>query len=167
MKGGAMKAIETAIKMEIDSIAFYKEAAAKTVHPFGKKMFLSFVEDEKHHLCALRDFFRDRNIEYESREPLQNVHTIFTDLRTEMMDHIGPTTDEVEAIKIALNMEKEGVHYYERAALEAADEREKALFQNLAREEEQHYRILENTDLYLEDTGNWFMWKEYSIVEGG
>lgn len=161
-----MKAVETAIKMETDAIAFYKEAARRTGHPFGKKMFLSFVEDEKHHLCALRDLFRNRDIEYVLREPLKNIHTIFTDLRSEMLDHIGSTTDEIAAIKLALDMEKESYHYYERVARDAVGEKERKLFEQLADEEEQHYRILENTDLYLEDTGNWFMWKEYSIVEG-
>lgn len=42
-----MNAIEIAIKMEKDAIDFYKEAAEKTRHPVGKKMFLSVTEDEK------------------------------------------------------------------------------------------------------------------------
>ena len=44
-----MNAVEIAIKMETDAIKFYKEAAARTNHPVGKKMFESITEDEKQH----------------------------------------------------------------------------------------------------------------------
>ena len=45
-----MDVIKTAIKTETDAIAFYEEAAQKTKHPIGKKMFLSIMEDEKNHV---------------------------------------------------------------------------------------------------------------------
>lgn len=35
IKGGMMKAIKIAIKTETDAIAFYKEAAEKTRHPYN------------------------------------------------------------------------------------------------------------------------------------
>ena len=35
-----MNAMKIAIKTETDAIAFYKEAALKTTHPIGRKMFL-------------------------------------------------------------------------------------------------------------------------------
>jgi rubrerythrin len=38
-----MNAVEIAIKMETDAIKFYREAAEKTKHPVGKKMFLSIT----------------------------------------------------------------------------------------------------------------------------
>jgi hypothetical protein len=37
----------------------------------------------------------------------------------------------------------------------------------LIREEQKHYDIFSNTYHFLFDTGNWFMWQELSIVEGG
>ena len=38
-----MNAIKVAIKTENDAITFSKEAAEKTRHPVGKKMFLSIM----------------------------------------------------------------------------------------------------------------------------
>ncbi|MBI2556122.1 MAG: hypothetical protein HYW13_01640 [Planctomycetes bacterium] len=43
-----------AIQMEMDGIKFYSDLAAKTLHPMGKAMFKSFVEDEKLHAKRLR-----------------------------------------------------------------------------------------------------------------
>ncbi len=162
-----MKAVETAIRMETDAMKFYTDAARRTAHPFGRKMFQSFVQDERRHLEMLEAILKGLDFEIREGEPREAVKSIFETLRSEMMERIGATTDEVNALKIALNMEKEGFEFYRKAAAGTDDEKERALFERLSREEEQHYSILQNTHAFLEDTGNWFMWDEYAIVDGG
>jgi rubrerythrin len=49
-------AVETAIKMETDAIAFYNEAANKTSHAFGREMFRGFIKDETRHIKMLLYF---------------------------------------------------------------------------------------------------------------
>ena len=65
-----MNAIEMAIKMEKDAIDFYTEAAGKTEHPVGKKMFMSITEDEKRHLKMLSAIFKDIGITPENVSPM-------------------------------------------------------------------------------------------------
>jgi len=161
-----MGAVETAIRMETDAIRFYTEAAEKCSHPFGRKMFLSFVEDEKRHLDMLNEIFRNSRVEIRAAEPIEEIKTIFQTLKDEMLERISATTDEMNAIRIAKEMEKEGFEFYRKSASEAGSEAEKALFERLSYEEDKHYRILEETSTYLSDTGNWFMWEEFSIAEG-
>jgi len=161
-----MNAVELAIKMETDAISFYREAAEKTSHPFGKKMFLSFVEDEKRHLEMLSSLFKEQDFSLRTAEPLENMKTIFESLKDQMMDKISASTDELKAIKIAMDMEQEGFEHYKKTAAESKNDKERALFERLAYEEERHYQILENTNTYISDSGNWYMWNEYSIVEG-
>jgi rubrerythrin len=84
-----------------------------------------------------------------------------------MMEKVQATSDELEAFKIAMQMEKEGIEFYNKLLSEASREKEKKLFDKLIKEEEQHYAIFSNTYTFLQDTGNWFMWEEYSIVDGG
>ena len=43
-----MNAIEPEVNSETDDIAVYQEAAGKTSHALGKKIFLSIMEDEQH-----------------------------------------------------------------------------------------------------------------------
>ncbi|MEC4685342.1 MAG: ferritin family protein [Nitrospirota bacterium] len=162
-----MKAVEMAMKMEEDAINFYSEAAEKTGHPFGKKMFESFALDEKRHLEMLKDIFKGLNIEIREGDPGKAVKSIFETLKSGMMERIEATTDEINALKMALDMEKEGFEYYKEVADGTSDEKEKRLFQRLAGEEEKHYNILQNTYAFLSDTGNWFMWDEHAIVDGG
>jgi rubrerythrin len=161
-----MNAIEIAIKMEKDAIEFYTEAAGKTQHPAGKKMFLSITEDEKRHLALLSKIFKDIGITIDEVNPIKNIQSIFKTMKETMMQRVAATRDELEAFKIAMQMEKEGVEFYKKAEAEATTDKEKTLFGRLVKEEQQHYDIFANTYSFMSDTGNWFMWNEHSIVEG-
>ena len=161
-----MNAIEIAKKMETDAIRFYTEAAEKTGYPAGKKMFETVAADEKRHLQIICDLMKGIDVHAEDVHPLQNIKTVFEDMRDEMMKKVEATMDELEAFKIAMQMEKEGIEFYRKIQLDAEKEKEKILFEKLIKEEEQHYDIFANTYNFLNDTGNWFMWEEHSIVEG-
>jgi rubrerythrin len=162
-----MNAIEIAIRMEKDAIKFYKESAERTKSPMGKKMFLTITEDEKRHLEMLSQLFKGLNITVRDVSPIKNIRTIFEEMKEEMLERIEATEDELEAFKIAMKMEKEGVEFYKKMASEAKTEKEKLLFDKLMHEEEEHYKIFSNTYSFLSDTGNWFMWEERGIVDGG
>ncbi len=162
-----MNAIEIAIKMETDAINFYNEASKKTNHSVGKKMFLTIAGDEKRHLGMLTQIFKGLDIKIKDISPMKNIKTVFEQMKDEMMHKVEATTDELEAFKIAMKMEKEGIEFYKKAAAGAKTEKEKSLFERLVKEEQQHYDIFANTYFFLSDTGSWFMWEEHSIVDGG
>jgi rubrerythrin len=162
-----MNAVELAIKQETDGIAFYRKAAEKTAHPVGKKMFLSIIEDEKRHLEALSRILKELDMTYESASPMEHVKTVFEENKDQMMERIPATADELEALKIALEMERASVLFYQRLASESREPKQKALFERLIPEEEEHFRIFNNTLSFLTDSGNWYMWDEYEIVDGG
>lgn len=160
-------AIETAIKMEIDAIDFYTDASVKAKNKVGREMFLSIVEDEKRHLKMLRDILKELDIPLTEVNPMMNIRTIFEELRHEMMERVTATDDELNAFKIAMDMEKKGVEFYKKAALSAETQKQRELFERLTREEEQHFAIFANTYFFMQNTGSWFMWEEHSIVDGG
>ncbi|NWF98023.1 MAG: ferritin family protein [Nitrospirae bacterium] len=161
-----MNAIEIAIKMEKDAIDFYQQAAKKTRHPVGKKMFLSITEDERRHLQMLSDILKEINLTIKEVHPIRNIKTIFETMKESMMQRVAATKDELEGFRIAMEMEKEGIEFYNKTMLEAKTEKEKALFNRLIEEEKQHFAIFSNTYNFMKDTGNWYMWEEHSIVEG-
>ncbi len=162
-----MDALEVAMKMETDAIKFYTEAAQKTKYPAGKKMFLTITEDEKRHLEMISQLIKGLKVTHKDVSPMNNVKTVFEALKDEMMKKVEATTDELEAFEIATRMEKEGMEFYEKTLAHAKTGKEKALLQRLIQEEKQHYEIFANTHQFLADTGNWFMWEERGIVEGG
>jgi rubrerythrin len=161
-----MNALELSRKMETDAIRFYVEAAGKMQYPAGKKLFLSITEDERRHLEMIDLLIRGMNITPRDVTPLQNVKTVFESLKSEMMKKVAASKDELEALKVAMQMETEGKKFYEQSLGAAKTDKEKALFKRLIEEETQHYAMFANTYSFLSDTGNWYLWEERGIVEG-
>ncbi|GAQ95587.1 rubrerythrin [Thermodesulfovibrio aggregans] len=161
-----MKSVEIALKMETDAVKFYTEAAEKVSHPVGKKMFLTVAEDEKNHIKMLEEVLKGLELTIREAHPIKTVKTIFEEMKDKMMDRVKALSDELEAFRIAMDMEKEGIEFYKKVINEVTTEKEKKLFERLIYEEEQHHKIFAETYNFLNDTGNWFMWKEFSIVEG-
>ncbi len=161
-----MKSIEIARKMETDAIDFYTEAARKTGYPAGKKMFEVIIVDEKRHLEIIEKIIAESDVHMEDVHPLNNIKTVFEEMKDQMMERVKATDDELEAFKIAMRMEKEGIEFYRKLLSGTENEKEKALFEKLIKEEGEHYEIFANTYSFIQDTGNWFMWEEHSIVEG-
>ncbi len=160
------EAIETAIRMETDAIAFYEEAANKTSHPFGKEMFKGFVKDERRHLRMLQELFRGIDVRFEFQRPKEAIKTVFSEQKDAMMERVKALENELEALKIAMKMEKDGYDYYVAAAAKAGSPQEKELFERLVIEENDHYAILSETFSFLDNSGQWYMYEERGIVEG-
>jgi rubrerythrin len=129
-------------------------------------MFETIAEDERRHLEIVTKLIEGLDIHMEDVHPLKKIKTVFEEMKNDMMDKVAVTSDELEAFKIAMQMEKEGIDFYSKLADEAETEKEKMLFKKLINEEQQHYNIFANTYDFLNDTGNWFMWEDHSIVEG-
>ncbi len=160
------EAVETAIKMETDAVAFYKDAAEKTEHPFGRKMFSSFILDETRHLKMLEAILKGLDITIGDVSPKESIKTVFSELRGEMLERIHATTNELDAIRLAMDMEDRGFKFYKMQSEKLTDPKEKALFIRLTKEEEEHFNILQNTYSFINNIGDWFLWEERGILEG-
>ncbi|HTP05986.1 MAG TPA: ferritin family protein [Nitrospirota bacterium] len=161
-----MDALELAMNMEKDAIKFYSEAARKTKYPAGKKMFDTITEDEKRHLEMISQLIKGLNVTHKDVSPMKNVKTVFESMKNEMMKKVEASADELEAFKVAMKMEREGMEFYKKTLAGAKKEKEKALLERLIQEEQQHYAIFANTYQFLAETGDWFLWEERGIVEG-
>jgi rubrerythrin len=162
-----MNTLEMALKMEEDAIRFYEEAAKKTKHPVGKKMFITISEDEKRHLEMVSQIIKGLHATDKDVSPMDNVKSVMKSLKKEMMKKVEVSADEMEAFKIAMKMEQEGVTFYRKALANATKEKEKALLERLIQEEKDHYAIFSNSYQFLANTGSWFLWEERAIVDGG
>ncbi len=160
------EAVATAIKMETDAIAFYEESANKANHAFGKEMFKGFVKDEKRHLAMLQNLFKGLGLKEDFASPKAEIKTVFSMLKDQMMQRAEAIQSEMDAVKIALDMEKAGFDFYKKAAADAPTPEEKKLFDRLVLEENDHFSILNETYTFLENTGQWFMYEERGVIEG-
>ena len=62
-----------------------------------------------------------------------------------MDEMIMDRTDDLQAVKFAMDLEQRGFQFYSNLAVKAVDSREREFYQRLAQEEKQHLRTLEET----------------------
>ena len=165
------KTIRTAIKMEEGGIDFYQKAKEKTSYPLAKKMFLSFAEDEKRHLTALKKILTDLKFsdfaQFFKEKPRQKINDIFRKVSNEIKERIAANPDELEALKIGIDMELESIEFYQTALEKSEDNHQKAFLRRLTEEEKEHHQLLQNTHSYLKNSGDWFLWEEKGLLDGG
>ncbi|MQY59712.1 MAG: hypothetical protein GH144_08960 [Clostridia bacterium] len=165
------KTIRTAIEMEKNGIDFYHKAEEKTSYPLAKKMFLSFAEDEKRHLTVLKEILTDLKFSdfdrFFGEQPRQKIENIFKEARNEIKERITANPDELEALKIGIDMELESVQFYQTALEKSEDNHQKAFLRKLVEEEKEHLQLLQNTHSYLKNSGDWFLWEEKALLDGG
>jgi len=165
------EAIRVALKTEQEGLEMYQKAREKTTNSDGKKMFLALVEDEKSHVRMIKRIAEGLGMSEALQEaldgtPRERIKTIFSKARDELPREVATSTDDVEALRLALDFEKRGYEFYGRVAKDACSESEKALFESLALEENEHYAILQQTLEYLDNTGQWFLWDEQGLLDG-
>lgn len=148
--------VESAIALENDGIRFYRDASNRDIHPLGKAMFLSFIEEEEKHIEKLEELFTDealvvnRPVDEALTAALDQLKSLFSGRYDEGEVVDCPNVDDLEAIQTAIDFEKDGGAVYRNAASIAVTQAEKDIFTLLAGEEDAHLSILENMHREME-----------------
>lgn len=176
MKPGAdaLKAIETAIQIEKDGLAFYTEAARQTSDPNGKKMFQSLARDEAAHLKLFETVRESLPKDGHWLSPEQVAA-----ISPGEFNHppIFPTGEEIRSAKTperelavlqrGLQAEKDSIAFYSQQRDKADDPDAKAMYAYLIEQEEGHRTILQGEYDYLTRTGFWFDVQEFDLEAAG
>ncbi len=163
-------ALGIAVQMEQEGQRFYAEAAEKMTHPFGRRMFLSLAKDEQRHERVFRQMAREEGVrpgemdEINQEGPIKRIRAIF---REAAKDAISPGADDVEAIKAAMKLEEAAYQFYSETAESSDNATERSVLEKIALEENEHFRILDDTLLYLTDPAEWNIKEEKPLIDGG
>ena len=153
-------AIKTAIQMEKDGFAFYKKASAQTASDMGRDVFESLANDEQLHLEVFQKLFQDR-IEKTEWDNLVNSSKKYAEIDIfpkdlKQIEGANPDTNELDALKMAMNSEKEAIDYYGEIKEKTKDESIRQIINEIIEQEKNHYSILQEEFDYLSKTGYWF-----------
>ena len=154
------EAIETAIQMEKDGYAFYNKAAAQTSSDMGRSVFESLANDELVHLDVFKKLFDDKFGESEwgdlvnSNKKYREMPIFPKDLKT--IEGINLDTDELDALRIAIDSEKEAIDYYMEIRANSDDDNVKKIIDMIIEQEKKHYFLLEQEFHHINTTGYWF-----------
>lgn len=134
-----LDSIMKGIELEKETFDFYTRAEHKTFNPEAKRIFRWLARFEEAHYLKLTElysalseggrwvFYGGSTIEL---APSENVGAVRFD------------TDETEAIKIALDIERRGAEYYSTLLAQTSDPEGRIMIQALYDEELEHMRIL-------------------------
>jgi rubrerythrin len=154
------EAIKTAIQMERDGYDFYKRAAAQTSSEMGRSIFLSLANDELLHLETFRRLFEDTvdAVEWDalarSSNKYANLPVFPKDLA--QVDGASPDTNELDALHMAMDSEKEAIDFYARILEKLDDDDVKKIVKEIIEQERSHYLLLQGEFDHLSNTGYWY-----------
>jgi len=164
-----MKALETAIRMEIDGKAFYLKASKESTHEIGRKLLAMLADEEDQHRIKFETIYnvlsREKDWPEVEIEVLNSgrFKNIFSEA---IRDENKPASSELDAVKIALDMEVKSYDFYKSHARIADSPAEKRFFEAIASEERGHQLALIDYQEYLNDPGGWFALKEHHSLDG-
>lgn len=167
------QALEKALQMEKDGQEFYQKAEQKCTNPLAKKLFKHLAEQEIVHMRIIKEIHEkvSSRAEWPKIETTfkheKSLRNVFQEATENMEKGVKATSDEIEALKTAMNMEDESYSYYNNRTKEASSPAEKSFYQALAAEERGHHLALLNSYEYLTDPQSWFAKEEHWSLDGG
>jgi len=166
-----------AMELEERGYAFYSEAAQKTKNPLAISTLRSLAEREREHELKIGELYRKLEKE-QPPEPhwLKNyqvplakkelLRPILEQLKASLNQEFKNEEDLDKIYETAKELERKSFELYEKIAAENKEEIIKQFYSSLAKEEREHYDILEETQQYLNHPADWFRKEERWIVEG-
>ncbi len=172
METKKVKAIEIALKNEARERDFYLKQSEKSADPLGKKMFATMAQEEEEHYQYLKELHQElqKAGTWPEEISVEIKGTNVDKVLDELVDRVNPsnvaTADDKEAIRMAINFEKEAYKFYSELVKKADHPNEKTLFELLAALEMEHVVSLEETLLYFENPAEWFAQYEKPGLDG-
>ena len=140
-----------AMNSELEAKKFYIDASDKAQSQAGKNLFKELAEFEQNHYERVKKIIesRDNLLDFESGN-VQDMKKINSEIEGEF----EPNKDEiVTVINMAIDAEKKAEERYLKIANMIEENKSKTIFQNLALDEKNHQRILEDEFYHLSNKG--------------
>ena len=153
-------AVRTAIQMEQEGYSFYLKAAAQTSSEMGRTIFKSLAADELLHLEVFQKLF-DEKVGKEEWNNLITSGKKYADIQVfpkdlKKIEGANPDTNEIDAIRIAMDSEKKAIEYYTKINQNVTSDEFKEIINEIIEQEKNHYSLLEGEFHHINSTGYWF-----------
>jgi len=143
-----LEGLRLAVQMEIDGKEYYLKASESSNNQMGKKLFRTLAAEEDTHRQKFEGIYR--NIQNKKAWPEtdfqpdggKRLRTIFAKESEEMGAKVTAQSTELDAIRIAMDMENKSHDLYKRLSQEATQDAEKDFYQTVAGEEREHHLVL-------------------------
>ncbi|WP_028829458.1 ferritin-like domain-containing protein [Proteocatella sphenisci] len=155
-----MNSLEYAIKMEVDGEMFYREQAAENKDNKLYPVFISLAEEEKRHAKIIKEKQAGRDFIPDEKD-INSSKNVFSDVTG--LDFKKSTPEQINAYVKALEMEKQSIDLYKKLLSESNDD--KVFFEFLIKQEEDHYKLIEEIIKMVRRPDEWVEAAEFGVRE--
>jgi rubrerythrin len=161
-KNAATVALEKALELEQQGLAFYTGAAERTVNETGKEMYRSLADDEVLHARMIQrqldalaggEGWQAPGVTAEGEVDLDSP--LFPEGKEGLAEAVRPDASDRDALLFALKIENDSFALYQEQAKTASDLNAKQMFEYLAAAERTHFNLLMSNFESLERYGGW------------
>ena len=169
---GRLDALNVALTNEMREHEFYLNNAQRTKNSVGKAMFQQIAAEELEHYERLKQLSQvwQKEEKWPETVPLQVKNTIVRDILKDMVDKSAAApesnTDDIEALRTAIDFEAKGAAYYAHLREQVPAPREKAFFDLMAKIEQEHYSSLRDTEEYFVNPAGFYRKMERGGLDG-
>jgi len=167
-----LEVLQLAVRMEIEGKDFYQRASQKSKNKLAKELFQHLANEEDVHRKKFEEIYealkRGRNwpdVKPPS-EKGERLKSLFAEATKSLGSKIKAAESELEAIKVAMDMEIKSYDLYHSRSEQSSLPPEKRFYEALAGEERQHHLVLFDSHEYLSDPAGWFTKKEHWSLDG-
>lgn len=168
-----VKALQTALKMEIDGKKFYLKASRNSKNPLGKELLSKLAAEEDVHRLVFQQIYDTLkakkgwpDVKY-TGDGGRGLRTIIAEALENMDKNTKPIAAELDDVMIAMDFENKTYDFYKERSAITTYEAEKQLYESIAMQESEHHRVLQDYYEFLKDPAQWYVKIEHTSVDGG
>ena len=159
-----MDIFEFAMEKEKLSENYYRQLAGRTGQKGLQSIFNMLADEEAHHYRVVEQMRTRVPDKVCNTNVLSEARQVFVRMR-EGANKFDFDASQIEIYKKAQDIEKESRQFYLQKAEEVEDNRQKAVFRELADEEKKHYFLLENIIQFVSRPETWLENAEFYHLE--
>lgn len=158
-----MEIFKFAIQMEKDGEAFYRRLAGQVREAGVREILTMLAEDEVKHALAI-DQMRTRVGKMADTKILDKAKNIFKRMK-DFSEPFDFDHSHEELYRQAMSLEQKSIDFYLDRADQTDDPAQKALLEQLADEEQRHFRLLEGLADFVSRPRTWLEDAEFTHLE--
>jgi rubrerythrin len=164
--------LQIALKMEEDGKEFYLKSAKASPNKLGAQLFRRLAAEEDIHREVFKNIYNQIKNKNQWPDVKLQAHgkelqTVFSAAINSMDKQYKAGQIEKDAVKTGMDMENKTLDFYNERKAKTNLATEKQLYEALAMQESEHFRLLQDYYEFLNDPAEYYVKTERTSVDGG
>lgn len=173
MRNVRLNALKRAMQLEKEGMAYYQASRDKARSEIGRSMFEYLRKSEEGHIRRIREIYHalEKSGVWPEQpamfdETAESHTTIFSQALAELNEKRHLDTNDIEALEQAAEFERRGENFYAEQLETVTDPFERNFYTQLAREEFNHLKAIQDSIQMLKDPQGFFADREFGTLAG-